>query len=511
VQDASDRKMQIINDDNLHSRADANRNYLIAVIIMLGFLLRWYKLTDQSIWLDEAFTIYNSQQAISHILDQKGNTPPLYYLLLHFWIYINGISEFSTRLLSVITGTTAIFVINMLGSLIFNKRTGIYAALLLAISPINIYYSQEVRPYSLLFLLALLSIFFYVKLKDRYSKGSVASYTVFSTMLIYSHLYGLLILLAQNIDQFINHNFKLRKLKSWMLLQLIIIIFYIPWIIRMPEIISVQSHSWIPKPNLLVSFPLFYKFTSGEAFSFYGLLLALIYFFLILNYPFKSIRKESILLFSWLLVPVIIPFLYSVIFTPVFTIRYTIVASLSLFLIAAYSVFNMNTFKNMGLLILIVLCSFLALHVQNNTTIKDPWREVSKFIQSNIQDGDQVLLISSYEVFSFSYYFKPDCFTSQDIYNCANLEGIYPSNSIEQAGKINSERAWLILSKDQYRENMEDILNLIYDKYQVVTSREYQVNQNSAIFSKLYEYLDEKKLLSGKYNKIRVRYLKRIS
>jgi 4-amino-4-deoxy-L-arabinose transferase-like glycosyltransferase len=482
----------MIYDNNLRSRTDRKRNYLIAIIIILGFLLRWYSLTNQSIWLDEAFTIYNSQQSLSYILDQKGNTPPLYYLLLHFWIHINGNSEFSARLLSVLTGTTAIFVIYVLGSLIFNKRTGIYAALLLAISPIHIYYSQEARPYSLLFLVALLSIFFYVKLKDRFSKGSAAGYTVFSTILIYSHLYGLLVLLAQNLDQFINHNFKLRKLKSWILLQLIIIIFYIPWIIRMPEIIGVQSHSWIPKPNLLISFPLFYKFASGE-----------------LNYPFKSIRKESILLFSWLLVPVIIPFLYSVIFTPVFTIRYTVVASLSLFLIAAYSLFNMNTFKKPGLLILIVLCSFLALHVQNNTTIKDPWRDVSKFIQSNMQDGDQVLLISSYEVFSFSYYFNPGCFRSPDIYKCANLEGIYPSNSIEEAGKINSERVWLILSKDQYRENMEDILNLIYDKYRVVTSREYPVNQNSAIFSKLYEYLDEKKLLSAKYNKVRVRYLKR--
>jgi hypothetical protein len=198
-------------------------------------------------------------------------------------------------------------------------------------------------------------------------------------------------------------------------------------------------------------------------------------------------------------------------FTPVFTIRYTVVASLALLLIAAYSLFNMNSFKKLGFFILIVLCSFLALHVQNNTRIKDPWRDVSKFIQSNIQESDQVLLISSYEVFSFSYYFNPGCFTSPDIYRCVNLEGIYPSNSIEETGKINSERVWLILSKDQYRENIEDILHLSYDKYRVVTSREYPVNQNSAIFSKLYKYLDEKKLLTGKYNKIRVRYLKRRS
>ena len=115
------------------------RNYLIAVIIFLGFLLRLYGLTDQSIWLDEACSIYYSQQPLSHILGLKDNTPPLYYLLLNFWMQINGNSEFSTRLLSTFLGTIAIYVIYLLGSLIFNKKTGSYAALLLEISPIHIY------------------------------------------------------------------------------------------------------------------------------------------------------------------------------------------------------------------------------------------------------------------------------------------------------------------------------------------------------------------------------------
>jgi uncharacterized membrane protein len=134
------------------------RNYLIAVIIFLGFLLRLYRLTDQSIWLDEAWSIYHSQQPLSQIIGLKDNTPPLYYLLLHFWMQIKSNSEFSARLLSTFLGTISIYVTYLLGSLIFNKKTGILAALLLAISPIHIYYSQETRAYSLFFLLTLLSM-----------------------------------------------------------------------------------------------------------------------------------------------------------------------------------------------------------------------------------------------------------------------------------------------------------------------------------------------------------------
>jgi rRNA processing protein Gar1 len=128
-----------------------------------------------------------------------------------------------------------------------------------------------------------------------------------------------------------------------------------------------------------------------------------------------------------------------------------------------------------------------------------------------MQDDDKIILINSYEVIPFLYYFKPICFKSPNIYECSNIEGIYQFNSVEQASKINSERIWLILSRDQYIGNIEDILNVIYHKYKVIKSREYLVNQNSAFFNKLYQYLDEKKLVRGKYNKVRVRYLKRKS
>jgi hypothetical protein len=55
-----------------------------------------------------------------------------------------------------------------------------------------------------------------------------------------------------------------------------------------------------------------------------------------------------------------------------------------LLLIVAYSLFNMNKVKKNALLILIVLFSCLSLYVQQNTTTKDSWREVSEFIRLNM-------------------------------------------------------------------------------------------------------------------------------
>ena len=153
-----------------------------------------------------------------------------------------------------------ILMMYLIGVTMFNKKAGIYSALLLALSPVHIYYAQEARSYSLLFLLTLLSMFFYLKLKDGFSKRTISGYVVSSILLIYSHHYGILILLAQNAHQLIINNFKdMRRLKPWMLLQTAILIFYIPWLLQLPEIILNKTYSWIPRPNVLILFPLIYK------------------------------------------------------------------------------------------------------------------------------------------------------------------------------------------------------------------------------------------------------------
>jgi uncharacterized membrane protein len=73
--------------------------------------------------------------------------PPLYYVILHYWINLFGDTEFSTRFLSVIFGLFSIFMIYKVGTLLFNKNVGMLSSLLLALSVFHIQYSQEVRMY----------------------------------------------------------------------------------------------------------------------------------------------------------------------------------------------------------------------------------------------------------------------------------------------------------------------------------------------------------------------------
>ena len=486
----------MVQDDNTKSTY-----FILGLILVAGFLLRIYKLSSQSIWLDEAYSIYHSHQNFMHVISFKDLSPPLYYVLLHFWIKLTGTSAFSVRLLSVFSGTASVFIIYLLGSHIFNKKVGIYSALLVSFSPLHIYFSQEARTYSLLFALTLLSMYFYSKLSKDTSKWIIAGYLISTVFLIYAHLYALLIVLVQNLHQFIVNRFKLsREVKARALLQFIVFIFYIPRMIQLPGIISSNYHSWISRPSFLQLIYMIYNLFSGVVFSFYGLALMLIYSLLVLRYKFGG----NIFFPLWILIPVLVPFTYSLLFTPIFIPKYTYFVSLPLYIIASRSLYHMKAEIRPILISAMVVLSVAALLVQQNKTTKDPWNKVAEYIQMNNQKTDKVIIITAYEIQPFSYYFDPDCFHSNDLYTCSYKKGIYPVDSLQEVKKIDENKFWLIVSRGAYNAETQEVLNYISDNYMETESREYVLNHNPALLNKLYKYFEDKGLIHLQFNRIKI-------
>ncbi|MBI3397549.1 glycosyltransferase family 39 protein [Candidatus Woesebacteria bacterium] len=140
---------------------------MILFVIILGFVLRTISL-NQSFWIDEATSVLTARDmSYSSIITKFAPTdfhPPLYYLLLKFWINLGGDGEVFVRLLSVFFGLLTICVVYLIGKNIQNKKTGLVSALLLATSGLHIYYSQEARMYALSTFLVSLSILFFIKI-----------------------------------------------------------------------------------------------------------------------------------------------------------------------------------------------------------------------------------------------------------------------------------------------------------------------------------------------------------
>lgn len=140
-----------------------HQKLVLLFIVFLGLILRLISL-NQSFWLDEAITAKVAHFSSEQILDfLKGDfNPPLYYFIVSQWQNLFGVSEISLRIPSVIFALLTILLTFKIGQIYLHNQAKL-AALLLAISPLHIYYSQEARAYALTGFLFTLSILLFLK------------------------------------------------------------------------------------------------------------------------------------------------------------------------------------------------------------------------------------------------------------------------------------------------------------------------------------------------------------
>ena len=164
-----------------------------------GALLRFCALSAESFWFDEAYSVWAAEHSVGwHIaLSTQRIFPPLYYLLLHFWLPL-GRSEFIVRSLSVLIGLGSIGAIYALAKRLFGARVGVISALLLAISPLHIWYSQEARMYILLAALGLCSAYFMLLALEEGKLWHWLAYVLSTAMAMNAHYFAVFLVPFQN-------------------------------------------------------------------------------------------------------------------------------------------------------------------------------------------------------------------------------------------------------------------------------------------------------------------------
>ncbi len=79
---------------------DVQSLVLLGVVVLVGALLRTWHIGSKSLWIDEAFSVWIARQSLSEALSwlvRIDQHPPLYYLLLHYWMTLFGDSEAVVR------------------------------------------------------------------------------------------------------------------------------------------------------------------------------------------------------------------------------------------------------------------------------------------------------------------------------------------------------------------------------------------------------------------------------
>ena len=125
------------------------------------------------------------------------------------WVGLFGSSEIAVRALSALAGTILVLVIFLLGRRLFGEGVGLIAAFLAALSPFQVYYSQEARMYMFATLLAALSTYALVVVATPHAAAGRArrwrdpalwlAYIIFTTAALYSHYFAATVVLAQDV------------------------------------------------------------------------------------------------------------------------------------------------------------------------------------------------------------------------------------------------------------------------------------------------------------------------
>jgi len=149
----------------------------------LAFGLRAYGLEAKSIWLDEALSFHRASsldQAVSGLMVTGGvpsrdTQPPLYFVLLYGFLKLAGDSDFAAKFFSAFFSVLTVPVLAAAGRRLGGGRVGLLAALLAALSPLYVWYAQEVRMYALLTFLAALAFYLSLRSAEDLRRGAYRS------------------------------------------------------------------------------------------------------------------------------------------------------------------------------------------------------------------------------------------------------------------------------------------------------------------------------------------------
>lgn len=429
-----------------HGSRIARHGLLLALlaILALGAILRFHNLSGQSLWNDEGTSVALAARSLSQITRDAAADihPPLYHYLLHYWLLVFGNSEAGARSLSALVGVGLVALTYLLGRRLFSPLTGLIAALLAAVSPYLIYYSQEARMYMLLTLLgAASSYLFYlawVEVGSRSRQWAALGWVLATALALYTHYLAVTVVLAQNVVWAANLPGVWRRRQDreakplawaagWVAAQAVVALLYLPWL----RLTWAQLNRWpaVSEPFGLLTLlrralPLFAVGPLVPAGSFRWLVVAVLGLALAgLFWPVDEGERgrsgRLLALLHWLAPVAVLYYLSRS--RPVYHPKFLVVAVPGFLLLVAHGVARLAPalgrplhrlgWARLGLAacagVVAISASLPGLHNGYNDPryARDDYRGIARYIAALGRPGDAVLINAPSQIETVAYYY----------------------------------------------------------------------------------------------------------
>lgn len=322
-------------------------HWLLLPVLLLAGVLRAQELSTMGVSFDESFTQRMVEFSWREMFDRIGREtqPPLFYVVLKLWNGLFGGTAIAGRILTVSLGVAAVvgmyaFVRTAyrrkerppLGNFTESDLPALVAATLLAVAPLQIFWDQQIRMYSLPIALSLWSSFFLVHaLTGRVSQfRNWSVYTTMALLLAYSHYFGLFVLVSQFVyasayQLTIGRGHWFDRISPVLLSGCLLSLAWQPWLaVFLKQRSGVAQGFYLPEPSWTVFGRTMHELWVGVGVPLTagsGLLIAEASF-LVLAVLVLGRRPADLLVIASAIVPVAAAFVISSISHPIITARY---------------------------------------------------------------------------------------------------------------------------------------------------------------------------------------------
>jgi len=410
IQTIEDLTVGNIKDTLVHSRYVQ----ILVSLTFMGFLLRFYNLGYNSLWLDEASTYtfaVNSFQGIWQATTSGEFNPPLFYWFEHIMLMF-GNNEVILRFIPAVAGVLTIPLIYFVGKEFLDRTTGLIAAAVFAFSPFLVYYSQEARAYSLMLFFVAFAMIFYLRALKNNSLQNWALFGLLSALAFWSHFYAFVIIAAMVLYalgiQLQNVRENIRNLKMIILSVILFCIVSLPLLTLGIRLFASRSSGG---PTFGVQgFDVIYQtFLQLSGFNELVMYFLVILFIVGIIQMFRIDVKKGI----FLVILTILTFLisdilsYKIPMVPRYLIFFSIVFVLGI--AASYRlIYGLMDNKGVvyGLLVILIAINLPVLSGFYTGYVKDDWRGFSQTMEQTAKQGDFIVLVPGYIAQPFDYYYS---------------------------------------------------------------------------------------------------------
>lgn len=406
-----------------------NSNKWLVIILLISAVLRIYHADFQSLWLDEILTMNNSNPNLTMMQFYNGIMfwefiPHLYFFLVRMVFELFGYTTIAARVFSAVIGVFGVYAIYLFAKELFNKKAGLIAAALLGVNFFHISYSQEIRPYGMLFLFTVLAFYrLAIFIKNPTVKNAIY-YGLFAGLILNSHFFGFITLFSQYVILLffivIAPKESRKKLFTFSFISgIVTLIVFSPAIEAFIRVSEINSF-WLQKPGSEAFTVMFKEYFGNSEMVLFFIQFILIFYVVnlfkekITDFKLETIKNNKltfsfILLFPWLFFSVFIPLLRSYLDVPMILSRYFI-NILPVFILVITT--GIICIKNRLLKVILPLCLIVfsltdLMVVKNyfNTATKTQFRELTNEIKQKNTDKVKVV---AYWSWLFPYFFADE-------------------------------------------------------------------------------------------------------